>query len=429
MFSVFIEHYKNNEKLRLFTKIIVVWLLSRIVMQAMVPVMNLVADTPHNLLYYMNPWDAEWYKELAEEGYKLPRSSGMANWAFFPLYPMVCALIRIITGGYINTYAIGMLVSNICIIIAVYYAVRFAWLELDTDKYDRVDIENIIIFLMFAGPCAVYYGSMYTESLFTMCVVLCFYNTKKKNYMMAGVSAALASATRIVGCTLIVVLFTDMYVSMYKQHRDEERRIVAAIKAFIKDVISDAGKLLALAICPLGIFVYMTFLRGFCGDAWAFYHVQKAWRTQKLFPVIGVLIKSCTGRLGEMSDVKQINGIILGWLCVFTLLMYVIMLVRKHYACGIFGIIALMIPLTSSVMSTLRFIVGSFVDYRSPAFNRQKYKACYYGTSCSCRGYMYIGMVFLGWTAYVTLKLNSNVQKHALCILCENTCELYIKVL
>jgi len=275
----------------------------------------------------------------------------------------VCALIRIITGGYINTYAIGMLVSNICIIIAVYYAVRFAWLELDTDKYDRVDIENIIIFLMFAGPCAVYYGSMYTESLFTMCVVLCFYNTKKKNYMMAGVSAALASATRIVGCTLIVVLFTDMYVSMYKQHRDEERRIVAAIKAFIKDVISDAGKLLALAICPLGIFVYMTFLRGFCGDAWAFYHVQKAWRTQKLFPVIGVLIKSCTGRLGEMSDVKQINGIILGWLCVFTLLLYVIMLVRKHYACGIFGIIALMIPLTSSVMSTLRFIVGSFVVY------------------------------------------------------------------
>ena len=57
----------------------------------------------------------------------------------------------------------------------------------------------------------------------------------------------------------------------------------------------------------MGIFVYMTFLRGFCGDAWAFYHVQKAWRTQKLFPVIGVLIKSCTGRLGEMSDVKPVS--------------------------------------------------------------------------------------------------------------------------
>ncbi len=363
MFSVLVKHYKNNDKFRLFTKIIAVWLLSRLVMLAMVPVMNLLADTPHDILYYMNPWDAEWYKEMAEEGYKFPRATGMANWAFFPLYPMLCALIRVITRGYINTYAIGMFVSNVCIIIAVYYAVRFAWIELDVNKYGRIDIENIIIFLMLAGPCAVYYGSMYTESLFTMCVVLCFYNTKKKNYMAAAVFAALASATRIVGCTLMVVLLTDMYVNVYKQQEDKEGRVMTSIKCLIKDVLSDAKKFLALAICPLGIFVYMTFLKWFCGDAWAFYHVQKAWRTQKLFPVIEVLVKSCTGRLGVMSDVKQINGIILGWLCVLTLLLYVIMIVRKHYACGLFGITALIIPLTSSVMSTLRFIVGSFVVY------------------------------------------------------------------
>lgn len=105
------------------------------------------------------------------------------------------------------------------------------------------------------------------------------------------------------------------------------------------------------------------FLKHFCGDAWAFYHVQRAWRTQKLFPVIGVLYKSCTGQLGSMSDVKQINGIILGWFCIFALLLYVIMIARKHYSAGVFGIVALIIPLTSSVMSTLRFIVGSFVIY------------------------------------------------------------------
>lgn len=119
MFSVLAGYYKNNEKFRLFTKIIVVWLLSRLVMLIMVQVMNLVADTPHNILYYMNPWDAEWYKEMTEAGYKFPRSTGMANWAFFPLYPMICRAVRIITGGHINTYAIGMMVSNICIIVAV----------------------------------------------------------------------------------------------------------------------------------------------------------------------------------------------------------------------------------------------------------------------------------------------------------------------
>ena len=166
MFSVLAGYYKNNEKFRLFTKIIVVWLLSRLVMLIMVQVMNLVADTPHNILYYMNPWDAEWYKEMTEAGYKFPRSTGMANWAFFPLYPMICRAVRIITGGHINTYAIGMMVSNICIIVAVYYAVKLAYLELDKGKYDKKDIENIIIFLMLAGPCAVYYGAMHLINMF-----------------------------------------------------------------------------------------------------------------------------------------------------------------------------------------------------------------------------------------------------------------------
>ena len=359
MFSVLAGYYKNNEKFRLFTKIIVVWLLSRLVMLIMVQVMNLVADTPHNILYYMNPWDAEWYKEMTEAGYKFPRSTGMANWAFFPLYPMICRAVRIITGGHINTYAIGMMVSNICIIVAVYYAVKLAYLELDKGKYDKKDIENIIIFLMLAGPCAVYYGAMYTEALFTMCVVLCFYNARKRNYMTAGVFAALASATRIVGCTLIVVLLIEMYIDSYKKQEVMSKRILYTVQ----DIIKDCRKLLSLALCPLGIFVYMTFLKNFCGDAWAFYHVQRAWRTQKLFPVIGVLYKSCTGQLGSMSDVKQINGIILGWFCVFALLLYVIMIARKHYSAGAFGIVALIIPLTSSVMSTLRFIVGSFVIY------------------------------------------------------------------
>ena len=359
MFSVLAGYYKNNEKFRLFTKIIVVWLLSRLVMLIMVQVMNLVADTPHNILYYMNPWDAEWYKEMTEAGYKFPRSTGMANWAFFPLYPMICRAVSIITGGHINTYAIGMMVSNICIIVAVYYAVKLAYLELDKGKYDKKDIENIIIFLMLAGPCAVYYGAMYTEALFTMCVVMCFYNARKRNYMTAGVFAALASATRIVGCTLIVVLLIEMYIDSYKKQEVMSKRILYTVQ----DIIKDGRKLLSLALCPLGIFVYMTFLKNFCGDAWAFYHVQRAWRTQKLFPVIGVLYKSCTGQLGSMSDVKQINGIILGWFCVFALLLYVIMIARKHYSAGAFGIVALIIPLTSSVMSTLRFIVGSFVIY------------------------------------------------------------------
>ena len=68
-------------------------------------------------------------------------------------------------------------------------------------------------------------------------------------------------------------------------------------------------------------------------------------------------------QLSSASGVKTLNGIILGWLCVITLMLYAAMIRKKHYALGIFGIIVLLIPLTSSVMSTLRFIMGSFVIY------------------------------------------------------------------
>ena len=47
-----------------------------------------------------------------------------ANWAFFPLYVIVCAALKAVTGGLINTYVIGMIVSNICIIIAAFFAVK-----------------------------------------------------------------------------------------------------------------------------------------------------------------------------------------------------------------------------------------------------------------------------------------------------------------
>ena len=392
MFKAVAGYYKDNERLRLLVKIIVVWLISRAVMLLMVPVMNLIADEPHQWLYYMNPWDAEWYKGIVENGYQPPKSSGMASWAFFPLYPLVCMAVRLVTMGSIDTYAVGMTVSNICIIIAVYYAVKYADIELDMKKYKKNTVEEIIIFLMLGGPFAVYYGAMYTEALFILCVILCFYNSARHNYMAAGIAAAMASATRIVGCMLVFVLITYMFMEVCAECRakhnskvmdNKEAGIIdkymltdeagimlagnislaSVIRTFIKNVIKEPKKLVAIMISPLGIFIYMNYLRYLCGDSWAFYHVQRAWRTQKMFPVIGVLFKSCTGQLSAASGVKTLNGIILGWLCVITLMLYAAMIRKKHYALGIFGIIVLLIPLTSSVMSTLRFIMGSFVIY------------------------------------------------------------------
>lgn len=145
---------------------------------------------------------------------------------------------------------------------------------------------------MLAGPFAVYYGAMYTEALFILCVILCFYNSARHNYMAAGIAAAMASATRIVGCMLVFVLITYMFMetcaecrakhnSEMKDNKEagiidkcmltEEAGILIAgnislasvIRTFIKNVIKEPKKLVAIMISPLGIFIYMNYLRYF----------------------------------------------------------------------------------------------------------------------------------------------------------------------
>ena len=81
-----------------------------------------------------------------------------------------------------------------------------------------------------------------------------------------------------------------------------------------------------------------------------------AWREDTYFPVVGVLWKACTGQIEPRYTY-------MGWFCIGIFAVYGYMLYRKYYSMAVFGIISLLVPLTSHVMSTCRFTVGSFVVY------------------------------------------------------------------
>ena len=180
----------------------------------------------------------------------------------------------------------------------------------------------MIPLLMFAGPYSFYFGSVYTEAMFVLFIALFFYAAAKKKYLWAGFAAAFASATRIVGCLLVFALIVEMYLDLTA---DGGKLITwAKIKSFIVQMLKLPEHIFAVMLCPFGAFCYMTFLRFFCGDVWAYKNVQIAWREDTYFPVVGVLWKACTGQIEP----------------------------RYTY-----------VPLTSHVMSTCRFTVGSFVVY------------------------------------------------------------------
>lgn len=395
--SGFKERYRDNANFRLFIQILVIFVLSRIFLGLMVPVYNGIMGTNRSFSFLMNEWDAKKYVYIIDHGYTFPLDTDpQANWAFFPLYSLVCMALKFVTFGVVDTYWIGMIVSNLCIFTGAFYAVKIvrmlglaqgvsvagtvdAVAEKPGNRASQMFYDEglLVAVFMLAGPYSFYCSSVYTEAMFIMFIVLFFYCAMKKKFMLAGIMAALASGTRIVGCTLVFALLVEMYLDYVQRETQDYPATQAAhteklesesmgtagkvltwkhIGGFVKYLLLTPQRIVALFLCPLGTFLYMCFLRFFCGDAWAFKSVQIAWREDIFFPIVGVMWKACTGQIEPRYTY-------MGWICVAVFAVYGYMLYRKFYSMAIFGIIALLIPLTSHVMSTCRFIIGTFVVF------------------------------------------------------------------
>ena len=187
--------------------------------------------------------------------------------------------------------------------------------------------------------------------MFIMFIVLFFYFLFEKKYMAAGIMAACSSGTRIVGCILVFALVVQLYIDM-----EGTKISFGRVKTFVMDMLKAPKKILSVLVCPLGAFAYMAFLNFFCGDAWAYKNVQIAWREDEYFPIIGVLWKACTGQIEPRYTY-------MGWFCIAILILYGYMFYRKYYSMAVFGIISLLVPLTSHVMSTCRFTAGTYVAF------------------------------------------------------------------
>ncbi len=363
---------KRNQNYKIWMCLLATFILSRLIMVIMALVYNNVMGTNHSFAYLMNQWDAKRYQFIIENGYTYPLDTDpQANWAFFPLYVMVCQFVKLLTFWQLDTFWVGMIVSNVCIFVGAFFGIKYILNRnsnySSTNSYtaqgcyvsdDSRISEGVIIWgcIVFAAPYMFYCCSTYTEGMFIMFISLFFYCCQQKKYILAGIMSAAASATRIVGCMLVFALIIELYLDCVKSKMvpQAEFTFLSKLKKFLYQIFTEPKHLMAILLCPLGTFLYMTFLRFFCGDAFAFKHVQIAWREDSYVPVIGVLWKACTGQFEPYYNY-------MGWFCIGAFFVYGYMIRRKYYSMGVFGIVSLLVPLTSHVMSTCRFVVGSYV--------------------------------------------------------------------
>ncbi|TAM62143.1 hypothetical protein EPN52_01040 [bacterium] len=296
------------------------------------------------LLTVWGRWDAQHYIEIATGGYH------GTNMAFFPLYPMLLAILGKFTGSHLVA---GLIVSN----VALYLGLLFFYKLVEHELHDR-RVAYRAIFYISIFPTAIFFSAVYTESLFFALTVASFYYIRQRQWLLAGLIGACASATRVEG----VLLFVPFAIEWWAAHRSGERiswRSVAGI-----------------ALVPSGMLAYMGYLWVLVGDPLYFSHVQSHWHRHLAPPWVSVGNSIHLITHAHLPSSIAYQSIEL----VFTALMIAMLALglrtlRTSY--WVYMLLSIAIPLsTSSLMSMPRFALVLFPIFmvlaiwgRRPAVN------------------------------------------------------------
>lgn len=226
-------------------------------------------------------WDSGHYARLVEYGYALPEHL-QGSTAFFPLYPALTRLVyRLLAPGGPpglaphtaagDTFILaGVLLSNVCFVVALLLLYRLAALAwpADGDAADggrRSTVGYLAALLLCVAPASFVFSSYLTESLFLLLTVGAFYAAERRGWPAAGVLAGLAALTRSLGVFLVVPLAV-LWWGQYRRGAARRRQ------------------LLPLLLAPAGLALFMVILERGVGDPLAFMHQGERWGMSRAWP-------------------------------------------------------------------------------------------------------------------------------------------------
>lgn len=208
-------------------------------------------------------FDGVHYLTIVEKGYV---GTGLIQ-AFFPLYPILVSAANYI---FDTTLLAGLFISNslalvVCILL---------W-HLVQQKFSApIAWKTLVIFLLF--PTSFYLGALYSESLFISLVLLTFIFAHHKYWLLAGLAALCASASRVVGVFLVPALVLEMILT--DKSFPAMQLLGTNASLFFKKCMSVVKKnfksILSVIIGLFGLFGYMLYLWRTFGDPLFFLHVQ-----------------------------------------------------------------------------------------------------------------------------------------------------------
>ncbi|MEP7241362.1 MAG: hypothetical protein ABI697_10795, partial [Devosia sp.] len=191
-------------------------------------------------------YDCNAYERLALNGYE-GRPSGFDkgdanNWAFFPLYSIFVWTLNKLTG--LSMLVGGSLLT--CLLSA--WAAVISWPLFE----GRFRAYFLFCAFLFVGPLSYYFETLYTEALFILLTVSGFVLLRQKNYVAAGLTGALMSATRSTGLLFAAAIL----IAALQNHLREG----GSLRQFVRSIPKRTDLLLAVALVPVGIAVFAAYL-------------------------------------------------------------------------------------------------------------------------------------------------------------------------
>ncbi|MDQ4098295.1 MAG: hypothetical protein M3144_10560 [Actinomycetota bacterium] len=288
----------------------------------------------HEFLDLWGQWDTSWYLSIAEDGYaSVPLQGPFANYAFFPLYPLLARWVGWFFGG---PFIGGLVVSNVAFLMACVFLYRLVARDADTSTARRT------VTYLFAAPGAFLFSAMLTESTFLALSVMCFYFARTNRWWAVGLLGFLLALSRAPGVLVAIPLLW-----MYGKQRG------LSLRRAQPDV-------LWLALFPAGLIVFMAVNEAVTGDALAFTQIQiTAWGHRLQDP-----LSSLWRSLWSENFFWRFNA----WYVLGVLALTVALLKRLGTTYLLFVLVAVLPPLSYGVWySMVRYTVVVFPLYMAGA--------------------------------------------------------------
>ena len=234
-------------------------------------------------------WDSAWYLVIARYGYRPDLGVYTSSrTAFFPLYPLS---LRAIAWVGVPAVLAGVLLSIGAFAFALYGIHRLSTLELGRGRSgaasdDRLaQAARLAVLLTAFAPMAFFFSAVYSESLYLALSVGLFWSARHGRWAWVGVLGGLAGATRSTG---LVLMLPALIIYLYGPREDRPPDWPGALRSRLSPRYRLRLDVLWLALLPLGVVLYGTYLALAGGEPLAPLHAQEVWSRHFAGPYVGI---------------------------------------------------------------------------------------------------------------------------------------------